>query len=146
MGLIFFSIQECRDIFLKGSEVGQHIPLEDWTCCDFILVRQNSCFHLGGRGSKQAVHEFNPRCAPAVEAVHRMYREKLEVGIFASAVHGVNAAGGEDKLNWCDVCFPAEQDGTRIGYKYIERVTGLSKYEIDQRLVGSDRPIIESPS
>lgn len=135
MGLRIFSIQECRDVFLKGQKLGEHIPVEDWTRNDFIAVPKHGCFHLGGRGSNEFLHEFNPNCDLAVEAVHRMYRREIEIGLFSNAIQAVIARGDNEQY-WCDRCFPFESDGARIGYNYMESLTGLSRQELEEKLYG----------
>jgi len=134
MGLRIFSIQECRDVFLKGQKVGERIPVENWTRNDFVAVPKNGCFHLGGRGSKELLHEFNPNCDLAVDAVHRIYRREIEVGLFPNAFQAIIARGDNDQPNWCDRCFPLDSDGARLGYNYMERLTGLSRQELEEKL------------
>lgn len=88
------------------------------------------------QGSKELLHEFNPRCDFAVDAVHRMYRREIEVGLFPNAIQAVIARGNSEDLNWCDRCFPLEIDGARLGYNYMERLTGLSRQELEEKLYG----------
>jgi hypothetical protein len=56
-----------------------------------------------------------------------MCRKEIEVGLFSSAIQALVAAEGDDQLNCCEKCFPMESDGVRVGYRYMERVTGLSR-------------------
>ena len=136
MGLRIFSIQECRDVFMKGPKVSERIPVENWTRNDFVAVPKCGCFHLGGKGSSEQVHEFNPNCALAVDAVHRMYRREIEVGLFPNAIQAMISRGDNTSLNWCDSCFPFDSDGCRLGYNYMERLTGLSRQELEEKLYG----------
>ncbi len=50
--------------------------------------------------------------------------ERQEIGIFVNALFAIVAAEGENNLQWCDVCFPQQDDGSRISSRYAEEVTG----------------------
>jgi len=108
MGLQYFSVQERRDRFLKGTRPGERIPVEDWGRCYFAVVPEHGCFHMGGRGSTEPVHRFNPDCPQAIEAVRSLFGRATEVGVFATDLHAIRAAGGEEHLRWCDNCFPLD--------------------------------------
>jgi len=65
-----------------------------------------------------------------------MYHKEIEVGLFSNAVQAVIARGDNEQLKLCDRCFPLESDCARIGYYYMERLTGLSRQELDEKLYG----------
>ena len=127
MGLTFFSIQETRDVFIKGGNPGEKIPWEDMTTCHFILVPRYGCFHLGGRGSTEQLHLFSSQCDSASKTLLRILKEEREMGLFVTALHAVVCAGGEASVYWCEVCFPLLEDGSRISMSYIQQVTGFHR-------------------
>ena len=128
MGFVLFSIQEQRDIFIKGSEPGERKPLEDWTRAYFLLVPRYGAFHLGKEGSKEPVHRVNDKCQLAIDSVFRTLHEDLVVGTFASAVHALGVRG--EQTVWADTCFPVGPEGERIGWGYLEEVIGRSRSEL----------------
>jgi hypothetical protein len=42
--MTFFSIQERRDLFIKGQTPGERLPMEDVTYGHYFLVPINDCF------------------------------------------------------------------------------------------------------
>jgi len=146
MNTRFFSVQECRDCFMKGSKPGERVPLEDWTRGYFLLVPRHGCFHLGGKSSREPVHQFNADCDSALQALVKLFEPHREgVGIFANALCAVTAAGGENNMSWCDACFPRQKDGARVSWSYAEGVTGLTVARIRevavQRNCGRGKPL-----
>jgi len=131
MGFVLFSIQEQRDIFVKGPGPGERKPLEDWTRAYFLLVPRHGAFHLGGQDSKEPLHRFNDRCQLAIDSIYRSLHEEIVVGTFASALHALGDHG--EKIVWCDTCFPAGAEGERIGWDYLEEITARSRTDLVAR-------------
>ena len=73
-------------------------------------------------------HRFNPNCSAAGQAVFSL-SDKQQSGayVYRDATCAVVRAGGEDLINWCDMCFLKGEDGFRIGFSYMQEVTGLSR-------------------
>jgi hypothetical protein len=60
-----------------------------------------------------------------------MVRQVLDgVLVHANALFAVIRAGDEDRINWCDTCFPRLPSGQRIGPEYIMQVTGKDAAEL----------------
>jgi len=127
-GLVFYSIQEQRDVFLKGRNPGERIPMEDWTRAYFLLVSEHGAFHLGDQHSTEPLHRFSDTCQEAIQTVYRTLHEEFMVGQFDTPVHAMATRG--DSLRWCDSCFPPDASGVRIGWNDLEAITGRSKLEL----------------
>lgn len=142
LGLYIFSIQEQRDVFLRDRE-NKPLPFEDCSYCYFVIVPRHAVFHLGGPGSNNPVHRFNDQCTPAINAVLGLLKKPEMMGLAATAIHLIQAVGGEDKLHWCDSCFPRDEEGLRAGWEYMEDVLGLSREELLHLIARTDdAPII----
>ena len=142
LNLDIFSIQEQRDVFLRDRD-GQPLPFEDCSTGYYIIVPKHAAFHIGGPGSQSPVHRFNDQCPAAIKTTLDLLKKPEMIGLGSTAVHLAQGAGGEDKLCWCDDCFPRCADGGRLGWDYLERILGLSK---DQLLLvlghSEDLPIL----
>lgn len=67
-------------------------------------------------------------CQLAIDSVYRTLHEELVVGTFASAIHSLSERG--EKLVWCNQCFPADSEGVRLGWDYLEAVSGMTQAEL----------------
>jgi transcriptional regulator with XRE-family HTH domain len=141
LGLCIFSLQEKRDVFLRGPD-RKPIPFEDCSYCHFVVVPPHAAFHLGGKDSQEPAHRFNEGCDEAVRVVLRVLKEPEMIGFGSTAVHLAMAVGGESKMNWCDKCFPEDEDGLRVGWKYMGETLGLTKDELVFLAGSSDLPIV----
>jgi transcriptional regulator with XRE-family HTH domain len=133
-------LNERRD-FVLGSRVGLESDCDhiNWHVRHYLLVPRHGCFQLEGRSG---LHRFNPECRDAGAAMYSFANGK-ETGVFVfpNALQAIVSLGGEDKIGWCDKCFPRSEDGVRVDFDYIEEVTGLSRaklHEILMQITGDD--------
>lgn len=126
MGMAFFCIQECRDMFIKGPALGERIPMEDITRVRFLLVPIHGCFKLPVRGKPQYLHRFWSGCAESVQSLLQMIKQELDLSVASKVIYAMASEGGPDSVPWCDVCFPLLEDGNRISWDYLQEVAGLS--------------------
>jgi transcriptional regulator with XRE-family HTH domain len=142
LGLQILSIQEKRDVFMRDRD-GSPLPFEDCSYCYFVIMPKHAVFHLGGSGSQSPVHRFNDQCTTAVTSILSLQKKPEMIGLAATAVHLIQLVGGEDKLHWCDSCFPRDEEGLRAGWAYMEDIFGLSKEDLLRMISRSeDVPII----
>lgn len=142
LGLCIFSIQEKRDVFLKDPD-GKPIPWEDCAYGYFVVVPLHAAFHLGGKGSQNFVHRFNDQCDEAIRTILGLLKKPETFGLGATALHLLKAAGGEENLNWCNACFPPDESGTRVGWRYVQETLGIDRDEVLLgRAFSDDLPII----
>lgn len=129
MGLSFFSIQECRDMFIKGREPGERMPVEDITTSHFMLVPTYGCFQTA-ESVDGPLHRFSSDCEDGVSTLLQVTRGKRQIRIFINFVFAAFEVDTEAPGEWCDVCFPKAVDGSRITLEDIQNVTGLSLEQI----------------
>lgn len=133
MGMIFFSVQERRDVFIKGEKPGERLPMEDVTYGHFFLVPVDGCFREGGDGQRHPLHRFSARCENAVRALLRITQKELDMSVAANPMDIMTALGSDpDSVQWCDECFPEGEDGCRISWHDLENFTGLTTEQMTQ--------------
>ncbi len=130
LGMSFFSIQQRRDVFVKGRQVGERIPMEDVTYGDFFLVPTHGCFCRITEGANEPLHRFSGRCADAVNTLLDIVKHERDATIAISPIHVIGADGGAKSVAWCDKCFPKQEDGGRISWDDLENITGFSKDQL----------------
>ncbi len=55
------------------------------------------------------------------------------MGLFANALFAICKASEDGgSVNWCDVRFPALEDGSRLSLDYLSAITGLPLEELRQ--------------
>jgi transcriptional regulator with XRE-family HTH domain len=126
MGVKFFSIQERRDLFVKGQTPGERLPMEDVTYGHYYLVPINGCFRPESTGKPLPLHRFSAKCQEAVKTLLQISQKELDMWVVANPVYVPGAATGADDVRWCDNCFPPNEDGSRISWSDLEQVTGLT--------------------
>ncbi len=151
LGMSFFSVQQRRDVFVKGSQVGERIPMEDVTYGDFFLVPTWGCFRRITEGKQEPLHRFSSRCADAVNTLIDIVKRDLDASIALNAIYVMSAEGGSEAVRWCDRCFPPLQDGSRISWEDLQNITGFTKDQLTEidahiREAISAVPIESSPS
>jgi transcriptional regulator with XRE-family HTH domain len=128
-GFSFFLLDEQRDLVLHSS--GMLKPEKDHMDLKvrhFFLVPTHGCFQLS---RTEPLHRFNARCTAAGDALFRTIKEHgTGTYVYKNALVAATQPGGESAVHWCDACFPVSPVGTRIGFEYIEQVTGLSRTKI----------------
>ena len=125
--LAFYLLDERRDLILPRTNpdlVPAKDFIDDWRIRYFALVPRHGCFQLG---RTVPLHRFNPDCRDAGEAFFSTQKQ-INTGahVYKNAAIAVTTAGGENRVTWCDTCFPASPSGEHITFEYIEQVTGLS--------------------
>jgi transcriptional regulator with XRE-family HTH domain len=131
LGLAFYLMDECRDLFLKP--IGELKPLSDyienWQIRHFLLVPNYGCFQLT---QADQMHRFNASCRAASEALFRTAKEEnTGAHVFTNALYAIMQPGGERNVRWCDTCFPLLPGGGRISFEYIQQITGWDRAELD---------------
>jgi transcriptional regulator with XRE-family HTH domain len=124
-GFAFFVVDENRDILLPSSATSSHIP--DFRVRHYHLIGIHNCF----RSSEQSpLHRYNANCPNAGEALPELTRkEQSNVEVFGNALCAVVRAGAEERIQWCENCFPLV-NGVRLSIEYMEQVTGLTRAQI----------------
>jgi transcriptional regulator with XRE-family HTH domain len=131
MGMTFFSVQQMRDVFIKGERPGERRPLEDVTYGHFYLVPVDGCFQEGSDGQRRPLHRFSARCEEAVKTLLRITRKELDMSVAVNPMYVITAEGGEPaSVQWCDECFPEGEDGCRISWADLENYTGLTSEQM----------------
>jgi transcriptional regulator with XRE-family HTH domain len=119
--LAMFILDERRDlIFPKNGFLKPEKPyIDDWRVQYFLVIPRHGCF----RASPSApLHRFNENCTAASEAVFQAATHEDGIHIFTNVLAAVL-----ETVNWCDVCFPAHSDGSRLDFNYLEQVIGLRR-------------------
>jgi transcriptional regulator with XRE-family HTH domain len=130
MGLIFFTVQECRDVFIKGRQPGERHPLEDMTYCHFFLMPTHGCFREDDGQKAGPLHLFASHCRAAVNTLLGVIQNERQIAVASNALFAICAEARPDEFRWCDVCFPQAEDGSRISLDYLQKITGLSADEL----------------
>lgn len=129
MGLAIFIMDEHRDLLLPS--VGDLKPSSDHMECrvqHFWVVPRHGCF----RPSDAApLHSFNASCRAACEVLYGTTKSENGLHIFANALWAAMPPRSEASVHWCDNCFPTASSGGHLTLEYIERVTGLKRFQID---------------
>ncbi len=133
LGFAFFMLDERRDILLKPlngiAPKEDHIP--NWGIRHYLLVARHGCFQLD---RSSPLHQFNESCPSCGETLLTLLREQGSGAmVYANALFAIGPLGDENKVRWCDTCFPPVLSGSRIGLDYMEMVTGMRREEL-QRL------------
>jgi transcriptional regulator with XRE-family HTH domain len=130
MGMEIFSIQDCREGFIKGlgQELGKKTLIEDWTTGYYLLVMEHGCFSMKGH-----IHRFNERCETAVTALHDWLRQeqegtKMDLVLFANELMVTPVKTVEQ--SYCTACFPDGPTGEHLNEEYLRKITGLRSEEI----------------
>lgn len=127
MGMTFFSVQERRDVFIKGEKPGEPRPMEDVTYGRFFLVPIDGCFREGSDGQRRPLHRFSARCEEAIKTLLRTTQKELDMSVAVNPMYVITAEGGDPaSVQWCDECFPEGEDGCRISWADLEKFTGLT--------------------
>lgn len=129
MGLSFFSIQECKDIFIKGRRPAERVPVEDMTTGHFMLIPTYGCFQMA-ESVTGPLHRFSSSCEEAVKTLLKVTKGKLQIRVFINFIFAAFAEANEAEGSWCERCFPKAADGSRVSTEDIQNVTGLSLEQI----------------
>jgi transcriptional regulator with XRE-family HTH domain len=128
-GFAFFLLDERRD--LRLSTIGGIQPeqsfIENWAVRYFLLVPRHGCFNLD---KDTPLHRFNEDCREAGNTLFRSIREGTGLHVYTNALCAMPEAGNEGSIRWCDTCFPVFHGGARIGFDYIEQVTGMNRIQL----------------
>jgi len=130
MGLAIFILGERRDLMLptlgEMKPLKDHIP--DWLVQHFMVVPKHGCFRLN---PSEPLHFFNPSCSVATETLFRAGRRRnVGVNVYSNALWAAMKPNSENAVRWCDTCFPPLSGGARISFEYIEKVTGLNRWQL----------------
>lgn len=130
MGVTLFSIQERRDVFIKGRAPGERLPMEDVTYGHYFLAPINGCFRPEVKGKPSSLHRFSTSCEDAVKTLLQIRQKELDMWVTSNPIYALKALGETDQIQWCDFCFPTNEDGSRISWSDLEQVTGLTSEEM----------------
>lgn len=131
MGMTFFSVQERRDVFVKGERPGELRPMEDVTYGHYFLVPVDGCFREGSDGLRRPLDRFSARCEEAVKTLLRITQKELDMSVAVNPMYVITAEGDDPaSVQWCDECFPEGEDGCRISWADLERYTGLTSEQM----------------
>jgi hypothetical protein len=130
MGMTFFTIQECRDVFIKARTPGERHPVEDITYGHFFLIPTYGCFREDHARKTGPLHLISSACDEAVRTLLGVVRKELEVGVAINAIFGLCADSNPEEFLWCDVCFPKAEDGSRLSLEYLQKITSLTANEL----------------
>lgn len=130
MGLAIFILGERRDFVL--STVGEMKPLKDhipdWLVQHFMVVPKHVCFRLN---PAEPLHFFDSSCSVATDTLFRAAkRGNVGVHVYSNALWAAMKPNSENAVHWCVTCFPPLSGGARISFEYIERVTGLNRWQL----------------
>jgi transcriptional regulator with XRE-family HTH domain len=145
LGFGIFAIQQTRDRFIKLTPDARPTAIENWTHGKFIIIPRFGCFRVGGPSSREKLHRFHPGCRDAVRELLTMFKEELQVGVFANALQALLPQPNSEAVDaWCEECFPVQPDGSRLTLAYMALITGRSETELEQLLCGDlgDIPIV----
>jgi transcriptional regulator with XRE-family HTH domain len=129
LGLSFFSMQECRDMFIRGRNPGERVPVEDITTGHFLLIPTYGCFQTE-EGANGPLHRFSSTCEEAVTTLLQVTQRKLQIRVFINFIFAAFEVDDEAEGSWCNICFPKAADGSRLSTEDIQNVTGLSLEQI----------------
>jgi len=144
LGLAILVVGEHRDIVLHT--VGQLKPIKDhdpdWLVQHFMVVPKHGCFRLN---SAEPLHFFNSSCCLATDTLFRaVKRRNAGVHVYSNALWAVLRPNSENAVRWCDTCFPPLSGGARISFEYIEKVTGLNRWQLHSLIdATTGQPFIE---
>lgn len=131
LGPAFFLLDERRDLLLPtipGLAKPSADHIENWRVRHFLLVSRHGCFQAGSADtltdSTRAVAQRETRCS-----MPSRKRIKDSTSLGTPCLLFTNA-GGEDAIRWCETCFPPTPTGTRIGFEYLEQVTGMTRAQL----------------
>jgi transcriptional regulator with XRE-family HTH domain len=130
MGLAIFIVGERRDLMLptlgEMKPLKDHIP--DWLVQHFMVVPKYGCFRLS---PTEPLHSFNTSCTQAGDTLYRAAkRRNVPVHVYSNALWAAMKPNSENTVRWCDTCFPPLSGGARISFEYIEKVTGLNRWQL----------------
>lgn len=130
-GFEFFCLDERRDLLLRhvpGLPAPQPDFVEGWIFRHFLLVGRHGCFQVS---EDQQLHRFAVECRRAGEELLSIVNEPGKGAmVFTDALKAIAKASSEDRVMWCDVCFPRLHNGARIGFDYLEAVTGMTRAQL----------------
>lgn len=131
LGLAIFTIDEKRDLILPSTPIIKPLKpyIDAWTIRHHVLVPRYGCYqHSGGR-----LHRFDAKCKDgAAEFLNRLRRRTESVRIYRDGLDASVGLGGKASILWCEVCFPAANDGFHVTHEYISAVTGLPLEKLHQ--------------
>lgn len=130
MGLAIFILGEHRDLMLPT--LGEMKPLQDhipnWLVQHFMVVPKHGCFRLN---PAEPLHSFNTSCSAATDTLFRAAkRRNVGVHVYSNALWAAMKPNSENAVHLCDTCFPPLSGGARISFEYIEKVTGLNRWQL----------------
>lgn len=130
MELAFFVMDERKDVILP--DLGHLKPtkrcIDNWRVLYYLVVPRHGCFQVG---EASPLHRFNQTCEDSGQTIFRAIKQSDGGAlVYGNALHAVVQAGGEDRIQWCNTCFPQRSDGQRISLEYIAQVTGREAAEI----------------
>ncbi len=130
MDLAIFIISERRDLMLPT--LGDMKPLKDhipnWLVQHFMVVPKHGCFRLS---PAEPLHSFNASCSVAGDTLFQAARRRnVGVNVYSNALWAAMKPTSENAVRWCDTCFPPLSGGARISFEYIEKVTGLNRWQL----------------
>jgi hypothetical protein len=130
--LAFYVMDERGDLLLgnDGALKAEKSYMDDWRVRHFVLVPRHGCFRLG---SSEPLHRFDEDCPSSKDALFRAVtqRNTPDAHVVADALVAITAPTFVGTgINWCDICFPVLEDGSRLNFDYIERVTGLDRAKL----------------
>jgi len=129
-GFAIFTIQDCREGFI--GEPGRKKFIENWTTGYYLVILEHSCFSVGG-----AIHRFSEACGDGVVALHGWLRQEqdgteLILRLFANELM-INSAETAS-VEFCQACFPNGPTGECLTEDYLQKITGISKQQIESLL------------
>ena len=130
LGFAFLILDERRDILLNSgpglTPIADHIPNQEIRY--YLLVAPQGCFQID---ASSPLHRFNASCQLGGETLLMTAKTSdLGVLVYGNALIAVGRLGDESRVCWCGTCFPPSSCGTRIGFDYIEHVTGLRREQL----------------
>ena len=82
------------------------------------------------KGKTFPLHRFSATCPVAVDTLLQIGPKELDLWVATNPVYVASAAGGIEGARWCDTCFPANGDGTRVSWADLEHMTGLTSEQV----------------
>jgi transcriptional regulator with XRE-family HTH domain len=129
-GFAFLILDERRDILLNSGNgltpIADHIPNQEIRY--YLLIVPHGSFQID---ANSPLHRFNGSCPLSGETLLKAAKtQDLGILVYANALIAVGQLGDESRVCWCDTCFPPSHSGPRIGFDYIEQVTGLRREQL----------------